>query len=96
MRWRGRAYECRVKFYDYGVVSATLRAPFSGSWADLIALSNEVMSNSELEAAVGAAIERRLDSIRPALIKPFTHRMTEDYAVFGVYQEHRRLSGRFG
>jgi hypothetical protein len=93
MRWRGRAYECRVKFYDYGVVSATLRAPFSGSWADLIALSNEVMSNSELEAAVGAAIERRLDSIRPALIKPFTHRMTEDYAIFGVYQEHRRLSG---
>jgi len=93
LTWREREYQCRIKFYDYGVLSVTLQTHFSGSWQEFIALSAEVISDPDLEAAVSGAVSRRLESLQAALVKPLAVRMTEDYAIFGVQQESEQLTG---
>ena len=70
LEWQERRYQCRLKFYDYGVVSLTLQAAFSGTWSEFIALSAEIVGNPHLEATVSAALDRRLERVRPALLKP--------------------------
>jgi hypothetical protein len=71
------------------VVSVTLQAPFAGSWSSFIDFSAEVTGNPDLQAAVAAALDRRLERLESALVKPNTSHMVEDYAIFGVH----RLSG---
>ena len=43
-------WSSRLKVYDYGVVSLSLTRPFSGSWADLTALSQTLLTSAPLEA----------------------------------------------
>jgi hypothetical protein len=93
MHWRGRQYQCRIKFYDYGVLSVTLQAAFRGTWQEFVALSAQVVGDPELEAAVAAVTSRRLERLTTALVKPQQQRMTEDYAIFGVHQESEGLTG---
>ncbi len=94
LEWRSRySFQSRIKFYDYGVVSVTLDAPFAGNWTDFISLSAEVVGDPDLEAAVAALMERRLARLEPALVKPSTARMVEDYAIFGVYRMSEPLGG---
>ncbi len=77
--WTGR-----VKVYDYGVVSLALSRPFEGTWADLIALSNEVMSGAPLDAAAEAACRTAATRLRSALHEPRDTFLSEDYFVFAV------------
>src|SRR6185436_17034329 len=41
-------FSVRVKCYDYGVISLRLSRPFSGTWADLMKLSQELVENEPL------------------------------------------------
>ena len=93
IEWRERQYQCRIKFYDYGVVSITLQAAFSGTWDEFIALSAEIVGNPDLEATVAAAVDRRLERLRPALLKPLASRMMEDYVIYGVLPGAEKLTG---
>jgi len=84
--WKSRCqFQCRFKFFDYGVVSVTLQTPFAGSWKDFVALSAAVVGDPDLEAAVSAMLDRRLSGLQPALAKPHAVRMMEDYAIFGMH-----------
>lgn len=94
IEWQGRySFQSRIKFFDYGVVSFTLQMPFAGSWKELIALGADVTGNPDLEAAVTAAMERRLGRLDAALVKPHPARMVEDYAIFGAHQTGEPLTG---
>ncbi len=99
LEWKSRCqFQCRFKFYDYGVVSVTLQTPFSGSWKEFVALSAAVVGDSDLEAAVAATLDRRLSNLQTALVKAHTVRMMEDYAIFGVHPcgDGRAGDGREG
>ena len=94
LEWQGRyRFQSRMKFYDYGVVSVTLQTPFAGSWGEFIDLSAEVTGNPDLQAAVAGALDRRLERLGAALIKPNANYMVEDYAIFGA---HRLCESRSG
>jgi hypothetical protein len=77
--WSGR-----VKVFDYGVVSLALSRPFHGTWAELIALSQEVLSGAPLDARAEAYCRAAAMRLRPALQEPRDSFLSEDYVVFGV------------
>jgi hypothetical protein len=77
--WSGR-----VKVYDYGVVSLALSRPFEGTWADLLTMSQAVMSGAPLDAMAEASCRAAAARLRPALQEPRDTFLSEDYFVFGV------------
>jgi hypothetical protein len=77
--WSGR-----VRVYDYGVVSLALSRPFEGTWADLLALSQAVMSGGPLDATAEAYCRAAATRLRPALQEPRDTLLSEDYFIFGV------------
>jgi hypothetical protein len=94
IQWNNRChFQTRAKFYDYGVASLTLQAPFTGAWTDLVDLSAEVMANSRLEAEVAKLLESYVQQLKPAFSKPGAHRMVEDYAIFAVHEFGHPISG---
>ncbi|MBP7778817.1 MAG: hypothetical protein KA371_17005 [Acidobacteria bacterium] len=77
--WTGR-----VKVYDYGVVSLALSRPFEGTWADLIALSQELMSGAPIDAKAEETCRAAAAQLRPALREARDTFLSEDYFVFGL------------
>lgn len=77
-------WHARVKVYDYGVVSLSLTRPFTGTWPELVALAQHVMSSSALDAQADAACRAIVERLRPALQQPRETSLSEDYFVVGV------------
>lgn len=74
----------RLKFFDYGVVSVALTRPFSGSWPELIALSQEYIENDALEQRVEGVCRDVSARFGPALVDARKSYLFEDYLVFAV------------
>jgi hypothetical protein len=74
----------RVKIFDYGVVSLSLTRPFSGSWADLVAVSQTVMGASAVDVQAEAVCRAVAARLQPALHEPRATFLSEDYFVFGI------------
>lgn len=77
-------WHARVKVYDYGVVSLSLTRPFTGTWTELVALAQHVMSSGALDAKADAACRAIVERLRPALQQPRDASLSEDYFVVGV------------
>jgi hypothetical protein len=82
----------RVRVYDYGIVSFALSRPFSGTWAELIALGQQLVDNPSLEAELGSSCQRLVSRVVTALDKPRQTFLFEDYAVFTVSALDRPLT----
>lgn len=76
-------FQARFKVYDYGVVSLSLSRPFSGSWADLVALPQSIAA-SRLDARAEEYCRYAAERLRPALQQPRAEFLSEDYFVYGV------------
>ena len=74
----------RVRVYDYGIVSFALSRPFNGSWAELIAIGQNLVDNSTLEAELASSCHRLVTRVLAALDNPRSTFLVEDYAVFTV------------
>jgi hypothetical protein len=83
----------RVRVYDYGIVSFALTRRFSGSWAELIAVGQELVDNPTLEAELAAACQRLVGKVIAALDNPRSTFLFEDYAVFTVSALDQPLTG---
>ena len=81
--------QVRVKYYDYGVVSVLFEFPFAGEWADLIALSSRWISGTDLPTRAEQIVKERVQRTHPALVKPYTTWLSEDYFIFFL----REISG---
>lgn len=77
-------WSTRLKVYDYGVVSLALTRPFSGSWDDLIGVSQSLMATSTLDPAVDAMCRHAAEQLRPALQESRDTFLSEDYFVFSI------------
>ncbi len=77
-----------IKYYDYGVVSLELELPFSGGWDTLIELSCRWTSDTNFEKLALRIVKQKLERAAPALIKPYTEFLTEDYFIFHVREIH--------
>jgi hypothetical protein len=74
-------WECRVKYFDYGVVSAELKLDFNLSWDDLVRLSNRWINAPEIEQQTTGLVRSRLERLSKALIQPYGSWLSEDYYV---------------
>ena len=74
----------RVRVYDYGIVSFALSRPFTGSWAELIAVGQQLVDNPALEAELDRCCRRLVTRVISALDNPRQTFLFEDYAVFTV------------
>lgn len=73
-----------IKYYDYGVVSAVLQLPFSGSWETLIALTSRWAWEIDFAAHASRIVRQRLQIAAPALIKPYADWLSEDYLIINI------------
>jgi hypothetical protein len=71
----------RIKIYDYGVASVALSRPFAGSWPELAASGREMGRLDAHAAGIGRALVARL---KPAMVRPRTPDLSEDYVVFAI------------
>jgi hypothetical protein len=86
----GERLEGQIKYYDYGVLSVVLELPFSGEWEDLTRLSSRWVWDTDFTALASKVVKKRLERAQPALIKPYTNWLHEDYFIFHV----REMAGK--
>ena len=77
-------FSVRVKCYDYGVISLRLSRPFSGSFADLVKLGQELIEFETLEQHAEDAVRRITERVRPVLVEPRSSFLDEDYLALVV------------
>lgn len=77
----GEPFLCRIKYFDYGVVSVELERPFECNWEELVRLSSDWISTAEIEKRTSELTRARLAGIGAALTQPYETWLNEDYYV---------------
>ncbi|MGA2695748.1 MAG: hypothetical protein ABSE92_06785 [Terriglobales bacterium] len=78
----GEQLQGQIKYYDYGVLSVVFELPFSGDWDKLVQLGSRWVSDVDFSAHASRIVRQKLQSSAPALIKPYTEWLSEDYFIF--------------
>src|SRR5579864_6346337 len=78
----GEHLEGQIKFYDYGVVSVVLELPFSGDWETLVRLGSRWVWDVDFAGHASRIAHRKLERATPALVKPYSDWLSEDYFIF--------------
>lgn len=77
-------FSVRVKCYDYGVISLRLSRPFTGTFADLVKVSQELIESETVELNAEQAVQRIIERVRPALVDSRPSVLDEDYLTLVV------------
>ncbi len=72
----------QLKYYDYGVISVLLQLEFAADWKGLVQLAARWVPSPELERQAQQIIRGRLEKIAPAVVRPYSDWLTEDYYIF--------------
>lgn len=78
----GQRLSGEIKYYDYGVVSVVFQLPFSGSWDTLIRMASHWVWDVDLTSHAANIVKQKIERVQPALIKPYTEYLSEDYFIF--------------
>jgi hypothetical protein len=84
-------FRVRLRVFDYGVVSVGLTRSFEGEWRDLLAVSQSLLENPELESRAEQLCRTVLRRLRPALTGVHETFLSEDYVVFSVQELARPM-----
>jgi len=79
-------FHARLKFFDYGVVSLALVQPFSGTWDDLVAVSQRYIENAPLEDAAEQAVRQTVERCAGSMTRPRSTFVSEDYLILAVHE----------
>jgi hypothetical protein len=80
----GERLQGQIKFYDYGVVSVVLELPFSGDWDTLVRLGSRWVWDIDFAGHASRIANQKLERAAPALVKPYSDWLSEDYFIFHV------------
>jgi hypothetical protein len=80
----GEQLQGQIKYYDYGVLSVVFELPFSGDWDTLVQLGSRWVSDVDFSAHATRIVRQKLERSAPAIIKPYTEWLGEDYFIFHV------------
>lgn len=78
------SYKVRVKLFDYGAISLMLTRPFSGSWQELMALSQQLADGDDLGRKASDLLQNVIGQVRDGLRGLRESILTEDYTVFAA------------
>ncbi len=80
----GERLDGQIKYYDYGVLSVVFELPFSGDWETLVRLAGRWVWDTEFASLATKIARQKLERAAPALVKPYTEWLNEDYFIFHV------------
>jgi hypothetical protein len=80
----GETFRCRLKYFDYGVISVEMTLDFAGEWDDVMALSARWIESPEAERCASDVLKRHLERVRPALDQPYESWVSEDYQILHI------------
>ena len=78
----GEKLQGQIKYYDYGVLSVVLELPFAGDWDTLVRLGSRWVWDVDFAGHASRIVRQRLERAAPALVKPYTEWLSEDYFIF--------------
>ncbi len=78
----GERLDGQIKYYDYGVVSVVFELPFRGDWDTLIRLGSRWVWDVDFAGYASRIARAKLEHASPALVKPYTEWLSEDYFIF--------------
>jgi hypothetical protein len=78
----GETLSLQLKYYDYGVISVLLEFRFAADWDELVRMAARWVPSPELERQAEQIIRGRLNKIAPAIVRPYSEWLSEDYYVF--------------
>jgi hypothetical protein len=82
----GERLEGEIKYYDYGVVSVVFQLPFSGDWESLVHLASRWVWDIDFASRAEPIVRQKLERAASAMVKPFSHWLSEDYFIFHVQE----------
>jgi hypothetical protein len=77
-------FQVRFKMFDYGVVSVAFTRPIPATWDRLLAEGLDWHDDSSLAAGAERFCRALVDRLRPAIFRPRTEFLSEDYLVFAA------------
>jgi hypothetical protein len=80
----GERLDAQIKYYDYGVLSVVFELPFAGDWDTLVRLASRWVWDTDFTSFAQKIVRQKLERARPALVKPYSDWLHEDYFVFHV------------
>ena len=80
----GERLDGQIKYYDYGVLSVVFELQFAGDWETLVRLSSRWVWDTDFTSFAQKIVRQKLERARPALVKPYSDWLHEDYFIFHV------------
>ena len=80
----GERLQGEIKYFDYGVMSVVFQLAFTEDWSKLIRLASRWVWDIDFAAQATKIVRGRLERAAPALVKPYTKWLSEDYLIFHV------------
>jgi hypothetical protein len=80
----GERLDGQIKYYDYGVLSVVFELPFAGDWDTLVRLASRWVWDTDFTSFAQKIVRQKLERARPALVKPYSDWLHEDYFIFHV------------
>ena len=88
--WR-TAGQIEVVVYDFGAVAITYAIPLRGPLQGLLKLADELWDHAELLRCSRSAVEKLLETIRPAVTRPGVSELVEDYVIYQIERARPEL-----
>lgn len=82
----GEHVDCSLKYYAFAVVVVQLEVPFDCDWNGLIAQASRWTDTSDVEPRAREIVREHLERLRPAVIRPTTDWLVEDYLAINLEQ----------
>ncbi len=79
-------FQCRMKYFDYGIVCVEMRLEFETGWEELVRLSSRWITAPDLEKAAADLVSMRVKEIESVLKDKYATFLSEDYYVIHVNQ----------
>ncbi len=77
--------DVRVRYFEYGVASVELMAPFRGDWDDLVHSAHRWITSNTSESCANSKLRVSLERAQPTLSKPHrTGFISEDYYIVQI------------
>jgi hypothetical protein len=83
----GGHFSAEVNYYEYGAVSVKLAQAFELDWPELVALSSKWIADPQLEAEALRLLRESLTRSAPALVRPNSEFLTEDYYIIHLHNQ---------
>jgi hypothetical protein len=77
----GEQFQCRIKYFDYGVISVELEMRFEADWHRLIRISSRWITAPELETRSQELVKKHVGLATAALVQPYQTWLSEDYYI---------------